>query len=195
MRARRGWAAVVAVVAVAVVALGGLSGWWFLARHPELVPGSVSAARGGVTLATGGDGPHYLLESPGTGTVSVSVLNAGRVAFTLEGWADGTEASRPGGAFSPFSHVRWGAPPPEGGTPTAVLGTEPVRVPPGREATVEVGVRAPPCLSFMAGSALTVRSLSLRVSSLGVSSVVEAPLRDPITVHFAGAHAKSPSCH
>jgi hypothetical protein len=180
MRVRRGWAA---GVVVAVVASAGVAGWLYLAK-PRLEPGSRSGASGAVRIVGSPTGPtHYEIDAPDPGGVWVSVRNAGRVPVTLHGLVD------PGDSL--FSQVRWGVVPQSGDTSPVAMGTRPVRLPPDGEAAVEIGLRAPPCQSFEAGTALIVESVRLRVRSLGRDEVVTAPLR--LTMHFRAAHPKGAS--
>lgn len=181
MRVRRGWAA---VAVVAVVVSAGLVAWLYLAA-PRIEPGSRSGMSGGVRRVGSPTAPtRYEIDAPDTGTVWLSVRNAGRVPVTVRGLLDG--------GSSPLSDVRWGAVPRNGDVSSVTMGTRPVRLPPDREAYVELGVKAPPCVAFEPGAALNVESVRLRVRSLGRDEVVTAPLR--LTMHFRTARPASPSC-
>jgi hypothetical protein len=169
---RRPMPAVAAAVAVVALA-AAVGGWLFVARQPSLVPGSLAAAG--------------VVDGSATRTVLVSVRNAGPAPVTLVGFADDSVLTRPGGDFSPFSQARWGTAPED-------LGEAPVRLARGQEAYVELGVRAPRCSGYVAGSALKVMALPLEVRSLGLTSRVDAPLGLPITLRFSSAHVPAADC-
>jgi hypothetical protein len=170
---------------VAVVASAGLVAWLYLAG-PRIEPGSRFVTSGGLRAVGGATGPaRYEIDAPDTGTVWVSVRNAGPVPVTLTGLADD-------GAPSPFSDVRWAAVPPDGDGSATVPGTGPVRLSPDDEAYLRLDVAAPPCVAMGPGTAMRVESLRLRVRSLGRDDVVETPLR--LTMHFRTAHPKAPAC-
>lgn len=184
MAGRRGWAAV-AVAAVALAACPG--GWWYLSR-PRIEPGSRFAAAGDLRLVDGGTEPsHYEIDATGTGTVWLTVRNAGRVPVTLTGVDRIGDA-----ASSPVAAARLGGAPAAGDVPPAVLGTGPVRVPPDEEAYVALTVQAPPCVAMSEGTALIVESVRLRITSLGRDGTATTPLR--LTMHYRKAHPKPPTC-
>jgi hypothetical protein len=169
---RRRWSVPAAVAAVAVTALA-VGGWLYVAKRPMLVPGSLGTAA--------------VIDGSATGTVQVTVRNAGRAPVTLVGFAGGSADQRPGGGYSPFSRIRWGTAPES-------LGDVPVRLAPGHEAYVELSVRAPRCVGYVAGSELKVMALPLEVRSLGLTSQVQAPIGNPVTLRFDTDHAASATC-
>jgi hypothetical protein len=172
---------------VAIAASAGVGGWWYLSG-PRIEPGSRLQATGDLRLVGGGTTPmHYEIDGTRTGTVWVSVRNAGRVPVTLTGLGD-----RATGEYSLFSAARWGIAPASGDPAATAMGTRPVRLPPDGEGYVSLDVAAPACAAFVEGSAMTVESLPLRVTSLGRESLVAAPLR--LTMSFSEAHRESPGC-
>lgn len=168
---------------MAVVASAGAGAWLWLAS-PRVEPGSHTAASGGLRLVGGGGEPtRYEIDGTGTGTVWVSVRNAGRLPVTLTGLAGGQAL---------FRSARWGLAPPSGDAGATPLGTAPVRIPPDREAYVALAVQAPRCGTVGPGSALTTESVRLRVSALGRDHQVTTPLR--LTMHFQEAHPTPTTC-
>jgi hypothetical protein len=166
-----------------VVATAGVAAWLWLAE-PRVEAGSFTAASGGLRLVGGGGQPtRYEIDGTSTGTVWVSVRNAGRVPLTLTGLA---------GGHTLFPSARWGLAPPSGDAAATPLGTAPVRVPPDREAYVALAVQAPRCGTFEAGSALTAEHVRLGVRALGREQQVTAPLR--LTMRFREARTDPRTC-
>ena len=180
----------VAGVGVTVVMAMAAAVWLYIGSRPELGPGSWGGAAGGVSQV----GDRYELDGSSTGTVHASIRNTGNAPVTLVGVADDAPALQPGNEFSPLSHLRWGVIPEAEGPGGLALSTEPIRLTPGEEAYVELGVHAPRCVSHSAGTRVSIGALPLQVRSLGLTSVTDAPLSPPVTIRFTADQPAAGDC-
>src|SRR5689334_21562025 len=121
VRARPGQLAPLIVAVAILLAVGG---WVLVAKRIAIEPGPVGGFAGGVTEASDGvEVTRYLLDGSATGTVRLSLRNAGHAPVTLVGIADEDLVEQPGGPFSLFARMRWGMLPETGGMQDARLGT------------------------------------------------------------------------
>jgi hypothetical protein len=173
---------------VVVVGVAALAGWLTVGLRPDVVPGSAVAAVSGVR-AEPADGAvaRYVVDGA-TGTVRVTVRNAGRVPVTVLGLADG-EVSDTG----VWAGARLAVVTPGTSVSTARVGDAAVSLGRDEEAAVELTARLPPCAAYDPGASLTAGLIRLDVRSLGLTTQQDVAIT-PVTLRIRTGHRPEPGC-